>query len=533
MAKVQEEEFLLNEENIDIISARIHKTVIDLGLDTRVALQTRFSAETILLKWMESVPKGTKIRFSVEKWLGRNHILFKLTGKRNNPLDSDAEDKLGEFFSSMITNIATFTEYSYDAGNNIIDMKLPRPPIGDVGKVAIAVAAALVLGLLMQQFVSPEALKYLNTRLVGTLFDTIMKLMGAVATLIIFTSVVSGIGCMGNISVLKDVGIRFVKQAFKGLFLTLAIYGLACPLLFTMVKSGGSISADVFFTIYDMILGCIPGDFITPFAKGNTLQVVFIGVCLGIITLILGQEVDSVRRLINQINALAQMAMGYLCNLVPLIVFLSFFGVMLEGSFMKVLNSWKIVVGVSVFSWLAIVGSAFMTARRCNLSFTELLKNFFPVTMKATISGSPASCYQIIEQICTKTYGIQKNVLEFALPMGTLLCKKGNAAYFMVIVAGVCELTNTFISPGEVLLLILTCAILGVSCPAVPGAALAILGIFFTQFHLPQEAMSMVIPIMFLIDMSSCGGDTTCMVHDIVRLAHDLKRHTNTPVWKE
>ena len=59
MAKVQEEDFLLNEQNIDIISARIHKTVTDLGLDNRVALQTRFSAETIVLKWLESVPKGT------------------------------------------------------------------------------------------------------------------------------------------------------------------------------------------------------------------------------------------------------------------------------------------------------------------------------------------------------------------------------------------------------------------------------------------------------------------------------------------
>lgn len=76
MAKVQEEELLLNEQNIDIISARIHKTVTDLGLDNRVALQTRFSAETILLKWLESVPKGTKIHYSVGKWLGRNHIFF-------------------------------------------------------------------------------------------------------------------------------------------------------------------------------------------------------------------------------------------------------------------------------------------------------------------------------------------------------------------------------------------------------------------------------------------------------------------------
>lgn len=533
MAKVQEEELLLNEQNIDIISARIHKTVTDLGLDNRVALQTRFSAETILLKWLESVPKGTKIHYSVGKWLGRNHIFFKLEGKRNNPLDSDANDQLGEFFNSMVTNIATFTEYSYTDGYNVIDMKLPRPPIGDVGKVAIAVFAALVIGLLLQQVMDADTLKLLNKRLVDPLFNTIMNLLGAVATFIVFTSVVSGIGCMGNVSVLKDTGLRFVKQVLKGLFLTLTVFGIACPFLFNMLKFGGSISADVFFTIYDMFLGCIPSNFISPFATGNTLQVVFMGVAIGIMTLILGQEVDVIRRLVNQINALAQMAMGYLCNLVPLIVFLSFFGVMLQGSFMQVLNSWKIVVGVSVFSWLAILGSAFMTARSCKLSFMELLKNFLPVTIMATISGSPASCYQTIEQICTKTYGIQKGVLDFSLPMGTLLCKKGNSVYFMVIVAGVCELANTPISVGEILLLILTSGILGIACPAVPGAALAILGIFFDQFHLPQSAMSMVIPIMFLIDMTSCGGDTTCMVHDIVRLAHDLKRHTDTPAWKE
>lgn len=44
----------------------------------------------------------------------------------------------------MVTNIAVFTEYSYDAGDNIIDMKLPRPAIGDVGKVAIATSTCIL-----------------------------------------------------------------------------------------------------------------------------------------------------------------------------------------------------------------------------------------------------------------------------------------------------------------------------------------------------------------------------------------------------
>lgn len=410
-------------------------------------------------------------------------------------------------------------------------MKSLISPIGDVGRIVIAVVAALAFGLGLQSFLDAESLKYITEKLTTPLFTTIMNLLSEVATVMIFTSIVSSVGRMGSVSALKDTGLRFVRETFGGILRTGACCALVLPFLFDMMKDEGQLSLQIFVSIYEMLLSCIPVNVVSPFIEGNALQVVFLGVSTGIIILILGQEVDALRHVINQLNTVMKSAMGYICRLVPLIVFLSFLGIILEGSLLKALGSWKIVVSITVLSWLAILGSAIVTARRCRISLVELLKNCLPATIQGTLTGASACCFPQIEQIAGTIYGVKKSLLDFALPVGSILCAKGQAILYMGVVAGACELTQVKISHEELLLLIFTAAVIGIACPPIPGAPVAVMGMVFTQFHLPLEALGLVLPVLFIVDMTGAGADTTCMIHDIILLAHDLGRYDDRPVW--
>ena len=99
-------------------------------------------------------------------------------------------------------------------------MKLLISPVGDVGRIVIAVVAALAFGLGFQSFLDAESLKYITEKLTTPLFTTIMNLLSEVATVMIFTSIVSSVGRMGSVSALKDTGLRFVRETFGGILRT-------------------------------------------------------------------------------------------------------------------------------------------------------------------------------------------------------------------------------------------------------------------------------------------------------------------------
>ncbi len=417
--------------------------------------------------------------------------------------------------------------------SSIFNAKLPMPPIGDVGRIVIAVAAALAVGIGLQSVCDAESQKYITEKLTAPLFDTIMNLLSAVATVMIFTSIISSVGCMGSVSALKDMGLRFVRETFGGILRTCACCALVLPFMFDMLKEEGKLSPRILVSLYEMLLSCIPANVVTPFIEGNALQVVFLGVGIGIIILISGQEVSALSRSINQLNGVMRLAMNYVCRLVPVIVFLSFLGIILEGSLLKVLCSWKIVAAITGLSWLAILGSAVVTAGRCRISLVQLLKNCLPATIQGTMTGASTCCFPQIEQIAGGIYGVKKSLLDFTLPVGSILCAKGQGILYMGVVAGVCELTQVKISHGELLLLIFTAAVIGIACPPIPGAPVAVMGMVFTQFHLPLEALGLVLPVLFVVDMTGAGADTTCMIHDIILLGHDLGRCDDRPVWHE
>ena len=61
--------------------------------------------------------------------------------------------------------------------------------------------------------------------------------------------------------------------------------------------------------IYSMILGIIPGNIVTPFLEGNSLQIIFMAVCTGLVLLVLGEKASALRALLDQVNTAIQFMM--------------------------------------------------------------------------------------------------------------------------------------------------------------------------------------------------------------------------------
>ena len=62
-------------------------------------------------------------------------------------------------------------------------------------------------------------------------------------------------------------------------------------------------------------LDIVPGDFITPFVKGNTLQIVFMAVVSGVVILSLDSEVSGLREAAVKLNRFCQFILVSICEL--------------------------------------------------------------------------------------------------------------------------------------------------------------------------------------------------------------------------
>ena len=91
--------------------------------------------------------------------------------------------------------------------------------------------------------------------------------------------------------------------------------------------------------IYKMALGVVPGSVLGPFVSGNTLQVLFLAACSGVLVLILGQQIRHLTDVIREVNVFLMTAISYFCYAVPVIIYLSFTGLLLGGEFDSFLRS--------------------------------------------------------------------------------------------------------------------------------------------------------------------------------------------------
>lgn len=197
--------------SIDICSEDINLFLEKSKVKPNIAISTRLLAETLLLNWVEQTTVDSSFTFETYKFLGQQHLIFTLKGERLKPLPKEDQD---EFLQLILSNIDAVFAEEYKKGINIVDIKLPRPDLGNNGKVALAIGSALVLGNIMNACLPADMVKIIADDYVGPMFSSIIGILNAFVAFMIFFSIVASILGMGNVSVLKNIGFKYFKQVF-------------------------------------------------------------------------------------------------------------------------------------------------------------------------------------------------------------------------------------------------------------------------------------------------------------------------------
>lgn len=513
--KIQEE-FLLSAGEIDRFSEKTTDLLDQMRVSEKDILRFRLSIENVMDIWLRELGEGTSCSFTSGSKFGRTSIVLTAEGKKVNP--SEYEDEMlmglsGTF--SILSALGLTLEYRYEDGRNVLKL---TPPKGQSG-LLVPVLICMLLGALLGgffTFIMPETGSIVLKWAVSPIFDTLMNLLSVIAGPMIFLAVYSGIYGIGDKASFGRIGkhliLRFLLMTFFALFI-----GAALILWFFPISFGETqIKGNALMELYQMVLSIIPSDIVSPFQTGNALQIIFLACACGVGTLILGNSVSELIKIVNQINAVVQLLMNTIGKLIPVFVLVCVMNLFMSGSIHDVSGLMKqilLCVWGTVVLLLLYVG---YICYYCRVKPGVLVRKLVPTFLIALSTASSSASFGTNIECCEKQLGIDRKVVHFGVPMGQVVFMPVGALMFFIASLCLGENCGVEITPIWIVTSIFVSGILAAATPPIPGGAMSCYTILFTQLGIPVEGIALAISIDLLMDYFITAANITCLQMELV-----------------
>ena len=395
-------------------------------------------------------------------------------------------------------------------------------------QVLIGVVIGAAFGLLLPQIAAQPWVKAIG--------DGFVKLIKMTIAVLIFCTVVSGIGQVKEAKQVGRVGVKAVLY-FEVLSTVALIIGLVVA---NVVRPGAGMHAagdaaaiakyvapGTHESLSDFLLKLIPDTFISGFAEGNILQVLLVAVLTGFALMRLGPQAQGVRNLIDQGSKVMFDIIGIIMRAAPLgagaaMAFtLGKYGAAALGSLLALIGTFYATAAFFIFVVLGIV--AWLTGFSI-FRFVVYLKDELLIVLGT--SSSESALPGLMNKM--ERLGCSQSVVGLVIPTGYSFNLDGTNIYM--------TLASLFIAQamGYDMTLLQQLTLLGVAmltskgASGVTGAGFITLGATLAVIH-PALVPGMAIVLGIDKFMSECraltnfvGNGVACVV--VSRWENELDR---------
>jgi aerobic C4-dicarboxylate transport protein len=380
-------------------------------------------------------------------------------------------------------------------------------------QVLIALAAGVLLGVFAPAFA--VQLKILS--------DAFLKLITMIVAPIVFCVVVHGIAGAGDLKKVGRVGVKALVY-FEAMTTIALALGVVVGLLFA---PGAGMNVDVAkldagslgaYTAHArnlqgggvaaFLVNIIPSTAIDAFARNDVLQVLLFAVLFGVSLALVGPEKG--RQVTSLIDALATVLfrlMGLIVRTAPLGVLgavaftVGRYGV---GSLGRLV--WLVALFYFTVALFVVVAlGAVMRAAGVNiLRFLAYLRE------ELTIVLATASSDAVLPQIMRKLeyMGVRESVVGLVVPTGYSFNLDAFSIYLTLAVVFLAQATNTPLSFGELMLVLLVSLLTSKGAHGVPGSAIVILAATLKAIpSIPPTALVLILSVDWFVGMARALGN--------------------------
>lgn len=255
-------------------------------------------------------------------------------------------------------------------------------------------------------------------------------------------------------------------------------------------------------SMVDTLLNIVPINPIEAMAKGNMLQVIFFAVVFGFALSSMGETGRPLLRFFEQVGEV----MVRVTNIVMLYAPIGVFGLMAyavsQHGLQVLLPLGKIIVLMYVAS-LAHVLITYLPSVRfiAGMSPLKFLRGILePIFVAFTTCSSAAALPSNLRSV--QKLGASKSVSSFTIPLGNTVNMDGAAIYMGVAAVFVAEVYGIAMPLEKQLTVLLMAMLASVGSVGVPGAALIMITMVFTQVGIPLEGIALVAGVDRVMDMA-------------------------------
>lgn len=515
------ETVLLDAAGIDRLSALLTETLEQAGTERRDTVRLRLAMEDILALWQSRLGSESVCTFRCGTRLGRRYIQLLIPGERLDPAEVEDGEARGLLYSSLLAQAGLSPVYSYQDGINRLTLYPPSPQrLSPVLQLLLAIVAAGICGLLC--LAAPSAVRSVASEVAAPLFTALMGILQTLAGPVIFLSVCWSVVSIGDVQVLGKIGRTVLIRFLAAICLLTGITAVCLTWAFRTESGVAAEGTNAAAQIYSMILGIIPSNIVSPFMEGNSLQIIFMAICVGVVLLVLGDKVSSVRTFVEQVNITVQFMMGAVSRYIPVLVFVSLFSLILSDALNGlggVLKGLLLDIGACLL-WPLLYALA--ASLRLRVSYPMLLRKLMPTYLIALFTASSAAALSTNLETCRQRLGISGRIVNFAVPLGQVMFKTGGAVGFFVLTLGLAEFYGMAMPVSWVVTAVITSGLVAIATPPVPGGFTVSCTVLLAQLGIPMEAVALVIAANVILDffMTSCG--LSCLQSELLLAANKL-----------
>lgn len=503
--KAIEKAFLLDASGVDAVSEAIGEWLSGLKMERRSIFRLRLTMEELLLRVSEHYDGEITGTLRMGKRFGVPYLRFLYRSDAYNPLNV-YESEMNEWTNQILANMGLSPTWGYHAGYNDLTLYARLSSHKAELIMLAALSAALALGL-SGAWLPETVVRPASVYVMGPLSEIFLRLLNTFAGPMIFLAVVTGICGSGSIADFGKMGrlmlLRFLGLSFAG---SAAAVLLARP-FFTLAQGGASAGggASQGEALLNLVLNILPSNPVKPFYDGNTLQIIFLAVLIGVILLMLGEHAAGFRQFLSDFNAVIMKAVELVCKLLPVYIFSSLTLQFWDSGAAALLSIWKPIVVCVILCAVFLAAKALIAGLKLKVSPAALLRVNLPAMLVGYATASSMSAFNLSTEICERKLGIPSELAQTGIPIGGTLYVSTYSMIFILIAYYAAETYGTAVNVLWFILAFLLGTILACAAPPVSGGTLACIGIMLTQLNVPEEALAVAATLSVLLDFLCTG----------------------------
>lgn len=450
--------------------------------------------------------KKNFISVNVRKFLGDVSIELKVPGNEfdffigggfsfNENYDDDNVEAIRNLILSSFGNQI---KYKHQRNCNTVKITAFHSQYSALYQVLAALFLSVATGILMKNFCSPEVCAFVNENFFNVIKSFFMNgLMMSSVPIVFFAVILCIADSAVDFSQMKRVGMKLFCFYEAGHVIS-ALAGIFIVWLFGtgrgagLIASAASEAAKMPFSIHDTFMNIMPKNLLEPFIKTDMLQLIVIGIFVGITAKINAAKTftafaDETMRIFAGIA-------GYLLKFSPLIVFCSVASIVLTTGVKTMLS----VLGI-LFAMLS--ATFLLTALLCLMIFFMVRLNpliFIKKSMTVLINSFSTGSSNAVMPDAMKSLeemGVSRDVYSLAIPLGMVISKLASPMYMFVSILSVANMYGIEISFMEIISLSVSIILIVPLVPGLPGMMLTTMSFFFASVGCPVEGIAFIMAL--------------------------------------